>query len=58
MIDTENLFSTIENREKAAITQALLDNNGNIAKAARQLNMNRQNLVYRMKKYHIQKKKN
>ncbi len=58
IIDGNTLFSTIENREKAAITQALLDNNGNIAKAARQLGMNRQNLVYRMKKYNIQKKKN
>lgn len=49
----ENLYETIKEKEKTEIMEALMRSGGNISKAARDLKMNRQTLVYRMKKYNI-----
>ena len=51
----DNVFSTIRENEKKKIIDALLLNNGNVSRTARYLNMNRQTLVYRMKKYNIKR---
>lgn len=48
-----DLSQKIQNTEKEAILQALLQSNGNKAKAARMLNMDRSSLYYKLKKYHI-----
>ncbi len=42
-----------QNTEKEAIIQALLQTNGNKAKAARLLNIDRSSLYYKLKKYNI-----
>ena len=42
---------SIQNTEKEAIIQALLQTNGNKAKAARLLNIDRSSLYYKLKKY-------
>ena len=47
----DSVFSRIRDKEKQLITQALVANSGNITKAARQLNLPRHGLVYRIKKY-------
>ena len=54
-LSAENLYAAIRKNEKKQIMQALIDCNGNVSKAARSLNMNRQSLVYRMKKYNIKR---
>lgn len=54
-LSAENLYSAIRENEKNQIMQALIDCNGNVSKTARTLNMNRQSLVYRMKKYNIKR---
>ena len=48
-----NVFHVIESNEKEAILNALLQNKGNITYAAKQLNISRQCLNYRMRKYDI-----
>ncbi|MDO4541201.1 MAG: sigma 54-interacting transcriptional regulator [Bacillota bacterium] len=50
-----NIFKHIESQEKTDILNALLNNNGCISKAARELGWTRQTLVYRMKKHDIKK---
>lgn len=52
-VSPENLYDTIRQQEKKNIIDALLSCNGNVTKAARILGMNRQQLVYRMRKYNI-----
>jgi len=47
------IFSAIKDKEKNAIILALMDNGGNVSKTAKQLGMNRQSLVYRIRKYQI-----
>ncbi|UQZ87780.1 sigma-54-dependent Fis family transcriptional regulator [Deltaproteobacteria bacterium Smac51] len=49
----ENLFNHIHEQEKKLITDALIKNKGNITKAAKELNMPRHGLVYRIKKYEL-----
>lgn len=53
--DTENIFETIRTSEKQAIIDAQLASGGNITQAAKILNISRQTLTYRMKKYKIKK---
>jgi len=48
-----DLSRKIQNTEKEAIIQALLQTNGNKAKAARLLNIDRSSLYYKLKKYNI-----
>lgn len=45
--------NTLKDLERSTICQVLIENNGNISKSARQLKMSRQNLQYRIKRYHI-----
>lgn len=52
-LQPENLYTIIEEREKQKILDALLQSNGNISKAARQLGVSRQKLTYHMKKHGI-----
>jgi len=47
------VFSTIFQKEKEEIIQALIENKGNVSKTAKQLGMHRQSLIYRIKKYNI-----
>ena len=49
----KDLSRKIQNTEKEAIIQALLQTNGNKAKAARLLNIDRSSLYYKLKKYNI-----
>ena len=49
----DDLSRKIQNTEKEAIIQALLQTNGNKAKAARLLNIDRSSLYYKLKKYNI-----
>lgn len=55
-LNTSNIFSTIDNMEIQQILDALLKTGGNVSKAAEDLGMHRQSLIYRMKKYNISKK--
>ena len=48
-----DLSRKIQNTEKEAIIQALLQTNGNKAKAARLLNIDRSSLYYKLRKYNI-----
>lgn len=50
---TRPLNHAIKDFELAGICKALRESGGNISKAARSLNMSRQNLQYRIKRYHI-----
>ena len=50
-----DVFANIHAAEKEAIINALVQAGGNVSKAARILDMNRQTLVYRMRKYDIKK---
>lgn len=52
-ISWNDLSRKIQNTEKEAIIQALLQTNGNKAKAARLLNIDRSSLYYKLKKYNI-----
>lgn len=52
-ISWNDLSRKIQNTEKEAILQALLQTNGNKAKAARLLNIDRSSLYYKLKKYNI-----
>ncbi len=45
------LFEKIDEEEKKRVTEALYQSRGNIARAARSLNLPRHGLVYRLKKY-------
>lgn len=54
--EDEDVFKTIESNEKEEILKALLQNKGNVTYAAEQLNMSRQSLNYRMKKYGIRRR--
>jgi arginine utilization regulatory protein len=49
----DDVFSTIFDNEKRLIIEALLANKGNVSRTARALNMHRQSLIYRIKKYGI-----
>ncbi|EHQ90553.1 sigma-54 interaction domain-containing protein [Desulfosporosinus youngiae] len=51
--ESTGVFSTIFEKEKEEIIQALLENKGNVSKTAKQLGMHRQSLIYRIKKYNI-----
>lgn len=52
-VNEVNLLDSIRDEEKNEIIQALRQSKGNISKAAKTLNMSRQSLSYRMKKYHL-----
>ena len=52
-VSWKDLSRKIQNTEKEAIIQALLQTNGNKAKAARLLNIDRSSLYYKLKKYNI-----
>ena len=47
----QNIFSTICENEKKLIIETLLANKGNVSRTARALNMHRQSLIHRIKKY-------
>ena len=49
----DSLSQTIHGIEYDNICRALQENSGNISKAAKQLKISRQNLQYRIKRYHI-----
>jgi len=51
--ESTDVFSTIFQKEKEEIIQALMENKGNVSKTAKQLGMHRQSLIYRIKKYNI-----
>lgn len=53
-IPTTKISESIKQRQKEEIIQALIDAEGNVSKAARNLNINRHTLIYRMKKYNIE----
>lgn len=52
-----NVFEAIRDSEKEKIINMLYACSGNVSKTARELKMNRQSLIYKMKKYGIQRKK-
>ena len=43
----------VRREEREKIVRALYECNGNVTKTARTLNMHRQSLIYKMKKYQI-----
>ena len=47
------VFSSIREKEKDETIKALRENQGNVSKIAKQLEMNRYSVVYRNKKYNI-----
>lgn len=47
------LIEKLRENEKIEIIEAIKRNNGNVAKAARELGMSRQKLYYRIKKHNI-----
>lgn len=51
--EKNGVFSTIYQKEKEEIIEALIENKGNVSKTAKQLGMHRQSLMYRIKKYNI-----
>ena len=51
--ESTGVFSSISQKEKEEIIQALMENQGNVSKTAKQLGMHRQSLIYRIKKYNI-----
>jgi arginine utilization regulatory protein len=53
--DPKNLLGQQKAREKELIDLALLDSAGNISRAARNLNISRQLLHYKMKKYGLER---
>lgn len=56
--DTEvDVFDAIRNKERDIIVKALFEHNGNVTKTAKALNMHRQSLIYKMKKYEIKRSK-
>lgn len=58
VVDAANVFAVVREQEKERIVDALLHNNGCISKAAKEMGMTRQTLVYRMKKHNISKSMN
>ncbi len=54
---TANIFTSIKEQEKEKIIQMLFKCGGNVSKSARELNMSRQSLIYKMKKYDISRPK-
>ncbi len=48
-----HVFSDIREKEKQDIINTLISCHGNVTKAARQLGISRQSLIYRIKKYNI-----
>lgn len=55
-LNTQNIFSAIEETAKKQILDALFETRGNVSKAAQNLGIHRQSLIYRMKKYNIKRK--
>jgi arginine utilization regulatory protein len=53
----ESLLRLQQNREKELINTALMESAGNVSRAAGKLNISRQLLHYKMKKYNLQRKK-
>ncbi|EHL08369.1 PAS modulated Fis family sigma54 specific transcriptional regulator [Desulfitobacterium sp. LBE] len=51
--ESTGVFSAIVQKEKEQIIKALMENQGNVSKTAKQLGMHRQSLIYRIKKYKI-----
>ncbi len=49
----QNVFESIQERERNAIVAALIDHNGKVAQAAKALGLTRQAMIYRMKKHNI-----
>jgi len=52
-LQEEPLLATMEKVEKEVLLKALEKNNWNVSRAAKQMNIKRQSLQYRMKKYGI-----
>lgn len=52
-----DVYKRIRNKEKDAIIKSLIECNGNVSKTAEILNMHRQSLIYKMKKYGIKRNK-
>lgn len=52
-LENKDLTTLMEEMEKKIIIDAIKNTEGNVAKAARQLGINRQNLEYRIKKYNL-----
>ena len=52
-VDTESLNSSVKEFERQTICRILIENKGNIAASARAMQMSRQNLQYRIKRYQI-----
>ena len=55
--EEENIFTSIKEQEKEKIIQMLYKCGGNVSKSARELDMSRQSLIYKMKKYGITRQK-
>ena len=54
-IPTENLQASLDGLEKRLIKQALEKNLWNVTRTARSLGITRQSLIYRMRKYDIER---
>lgn len=54
---SSNVFTSIREEEKEQIIQMLYKCRGNVSKSARELNINRQSLIYKMNKYGIRRPK-
>ena len=52
-VDEASLHSSVKEFERQTICRSLLENHGNISAAARAMQMSRQNLQYRIKRYGI-----
>ena len=52
-----NIFTSIKEQEKEKIIQMLYKCGGNVSKSARELDISRQSLIYKMKKYGITRPK-
>lgn len=52
-----NIFTSIKEQEKEKIIQMLYKCGGNVSKSARELDISRQSLIYKMKKYGITRQK-
>jgi arginine utilization regulatory protein len=51
--EAESIFDSIRREERGAIISALRKSGGNVSRAAKEMGLSRQTLVYRMKKYEI-----
>ncbi|MEF9918443.1 MAG: helix-turn-helix domain-containing protein [Eubacterium sp.] len=49
----QNIFEELKEKEKDYIIECLKKNGGNIAKTAKEMDMSRQKLYYKLKKYNL-----